>query len=98
MAEYDTEGLTLYLVNVLQPVGVGDLTSAARRVSRAARSTRRNTRRRVERDLDRLAWRGLLVKRGAKYSVTTLGLDSVSRLGLGRLRDKNRLFILKRAL
>jgi len=87
----------LYLVNVLQPV-------SAERVAEEADRLRRSVPDRLEavdvaRWVRELSGANLLMMRSdGLLAVTSLGLDRLSQFKFGRVRDKNRLFELKKRL
>jgi hypothetical protein len=84
----------LYLVNVLQPVSKGDLDKEAERLLSAmpGRTEAIN----VSACLEQLISVNLVITRSDElYSVTSLGLERLSQFKFGRIRDKNRLFLLK---
>ena len=87
----------LYLINVFQPVARDVLESEARALLRAmpARSDSID----VEKWLHELVESGLVILRSdGLHAVTSLGLERLSQFKFGRIRDKNRLFVLKKRL
>lgn len=85
----------LYLINVLQPISANELEVQTRRLMES-------TRRKPTADFNISNALGALVSAkmiilGADgcYAVTILGLQRLSRFGLGLARDKNRMFVLK---
>jgi hypothetical protein len=98
MPDENIETLVLYLVNVFQPVSTARLKEESDRYISSPKKRSPIAKPDIEIVLDRLIMRKLVINTKGKYSVTLRGLDSVSVLGLGGLRDKNRLFNLKKAL
>jgi hypothetical protein len=97
MYESDRPLTLLYLINVTQPVPLGHLKSQLHRLN--VETGRRGQRQEgVETTLDALVHRGLVLKKGDRYSVTTTGLGMLASLGMSRVRDKNRLLLLNKVL
>jgi hypothetical protein len=87
----------LYLVNVGQPVSRQQLESEARKLLATTRN--RTEPIDVGKCLDDLSRSELiLVRSDDRYSATSLGLERLSQFKFGRIRDKNRLFVLKKRL
>lgn len=86
---------TLYLINVLQPV---DLKLLAEETVRLWKSQQREGDvQRIQSSVDELVSSQLVaVDVNSSYSVTLLGLERLSEFKLGKIRDKNRLFLLKK--
>ena len=98
MVDDDVVTLVLYLVNILQPVEPSFLKKEFDRYPPVQGKHKSQ----VQTDFDS-AIRGLISKKlvmqsKGRYSVTLRGLEGIAELGLSRLRDKNRLFILKKSL
>jgi hypothetical protein len=97
MYEADRPLTVLYFINVMQPVSMSRLKSRLHRLS--LEDGRRGGRQEgVEAILGALAHSHLILKRADRYSVTARGLRKLTSLGLGRVRDKRRLFLLNRLL
>jgi hypothetical protein len=98
MPDDSTDTLVLYVVNLLQPVEISRLDKELVRYSSLSPKIKSHTPFDLQATMKRLVTRKLLMITKGRYAVTLKGLESVSHLGLGRIRDKNRLFILKKAL
>lgn len=90
----DAYFLVLYVVSVFQPVTRKDL------LEEAAKTVTSNEDAGVEQQvlldaLRRLIRRQLVIEERALLSCTVLGNQRAAKLGLRRVRDKNRLFFLK---
>ncbi|HET8889876.1 MAG TPA: hypothetical protein VFQ41_13320 [Candidatus Angelobacter sp.] len=87
---------TLYLINVLQPVDVTTLSAETERLWKSqARSGEVNAT--IATSLNELIESDLVaIEENQQYAVTLLGLERLSLFKLGRIRDKNRLFLLKK--
>jgi hypothetical protein len=84
----------LFLVNVLQPVSKVGLDKEAEGL--LAIIPGRTEPINVSACLDQLVGGRLVVMRSDElYCVTSLGLERLSQFKFGRIRDKNRLFVLK---
>jgi hypothetical protein len=92
------EPLILLLVNVHQPVELAQLKQVTVRFRGATKNAAPSTEQDIQAILQRLVAKKLVIQTKGKYAVTLKGLESISKLGLGRLRDKNRLFNLRKAL
>jgi hypothetical protein len=97
MYEADRPVTLLYLVNVMQPVSLSPLKKRLRRFTVGPRQNRLRQEG-VDAILGSLMDRGLVSKRGDKYSVTATGLRKLASFGLGHVRDKNRLLFLNQVL
>lgn len=87
----------LYLVNVLQPVDRQTLDAQGQTLARTMPG--RTEPIDVNMCLGELASSGLVMLRSDNcYTATSLGLERLSQFRLGRIRDKNRLFVLKKLL
>jgi hypothetical protein len=87
---------TLYLINVLQPVDITTLSTETERLWKSQeRSGEVNAT--IASSLSELIESNLItVENNQQYAVTLLGLERLSLFKLGRIRDKNRLFLLKK--
>jgi hypothetical protein len=84
----------LYLVNVEQPVSLQELESEATKLLATMRN--RTEPIDVRKCLDDLSkFELIIIRSDQRYSVTSLGLERLSQFKFGRIRDKNRLFVLK---
>jgi hypothetical protein len=87
----------LYLVNIHQPVDLNTLVDAAKKLLAAVPD--RSEPIDVRTSLQELLDSGLVMLRSDKLIVVTiLGLERLSQFKFGRIRDKNRLFVLKQRL
>jgi hypothetical protein len=86
--------MLLYLVNVLQPVSEARLRREFGKLSNDAVPTSSEFREMVR----QLLRNRFILKRKSLYAVTSSGLQKVSSFGLGRARDRNRLFLIKKLL
>jgi hypothetical protein len=85
----------LYLVNVEQPVSQQTLEAEAAKLLMS--TPNRTEPIDVPKCLADLLKFDLIILRSDKlYSVTSLGLERLSKFKFGRIRDKNRLFLLKK--
>ena len=98
MPDESLEPLILLLVNVHQPVELSRLKQETDRYRAATKKAAVPGEPDIQAILKRLAAKKLVINTKGKYAVTMRGLESISILGLGRLRDKNRLFNLRKAL
>jgi len=92
------EVLILYLVNLWQPVELARLRKELNRYHPREEGSKPSRVVDLDATVKKLLLRKLILQAKGRYSVTLKGLESVSALGLGRLRDKFRLFNLKRAM
>ncbi len=85
----------LYLINVLQPIGVEELEAESRRLMKAAgRSTATDFN--ISRTLASLVDANMAISEiDGRYAVTVVGLQKLSLFHFGFSRDKNRMFVLK---
>jgi len=96
MTSGDTHFLLLYLVAVFQPVTRRDL---FREAVKAAGTSRIESDVRIPPEaLKELIKRKLVSEDDGLISCTALGNQRAAKLGLRRVRDKNRLFFLKKSL
>ena len=87
----------LYVINVMQPVELSPIKEGFRRLTvEVARSGPRQEG--FDRILDSLVHRGHVRRKGKRYYVTATGLRKLTVLGLGHVRDKNRLLLLNKLL
>jgi hypothetical protein len=97
MVSGDTHFLLLYLVSVFQPVTRHDLFEEA--VKTAATSPTGPLDFRIASEaLKQLVNRHLVLEDSGFISCTVLGNQRAAKLGLRKVRDKNRLFFLKKSL
>jgi hypothetical protein len=97
MSSGDTHFLLLYLVCVFQPITRQDLFKEAVRAA-ATGSTDALDLRIASEALKELIKRQLVLEDKGLISSTVLGNQRAAKLGLRRVRDKNRLFFLKHSL
>ena len=98
MYDSDRPGLLLYLINVLEPIPVSRLQNEYNAAVRAHKRGKRRAGTDFRSLLSQLHRNQLIVRRGNSYSVTPAGIQKVRALGLGRIRDKNRLLLLNKSL
>jgi len=94
MSSADTHFLLLYLVSVFQPVTRQDLFKEAVKTA----STGALNLRVASEALKELIKRQLILEEKGLISCTVLGNQRAAKLGLRKVRDKNRLFFLKNSL
>ena len=97
MYDADRPLTLLYLINVMQPVELSPLKIRFRHVTEQ-RGKARGRQEGVGAILDTLVHKHLVRRKGKRYFVTATGLRKLSSLGLGRVRDKNRLLLLNKML
>lgn len=90
--------LLLYVTNVLQPVTVHKLRAHYASVVSHARTRPGEREEGFNSVLTSLIRKGLIRRKAKLYSVSPEGLHRLGALGLGRLRDKNRLLLLNKLL
>ena len=93
MYESDRPLILLYLVNVLQPVPRARLRKEYETLSQV-----NITLSGFNQMLEQLVRTGFVLKKKRLYSVSGSGLQRVSAFGLARIRDRNRLFLIKKLL
>ena len=93
MYESDRPLILLYLVNVLQPTPRARLRKEYETLSEA-----NITLSGFNQMLEQLVRTGFVLKKKGLYSVSSSGLQRVSAFGLARIRDRNRLFFIKKLL
>lgn len=87
---------TLYLINVLQPVSAAELGEETRRAWKSQNRSG-DADASILSSLDELRRSRLVtLEENGLYAVSLLGLERLSLFKLGRIRDKNRLFVLKK--
>lgn|SRR5579862_7074024 len=98
MYDADRPLTLLFLVSVLQPVAVGRL---RKEYANAVRKDKKNSHSNTpsfSSALNDLHRSRLVSKQRGLCRVTRLGFQKISTFGLNRIRDKNRLFLLKKVL
>jgi len=98
MYQSDKSLVLLLLVNVLQPIPATRLKSEFDQILRRQLGKTSEQEPHFEALIKRLENATLIIKKGQEYSVTLAGLQKIGALGLERLRDKGRLFFLKRLM
>jgi hypothetical protein len=93
----DTHFLLLYLVCIFQPIPKRDLFREAIKAAATA-STGALDLRIASEALKELVKRQLVLEDKGLISCTVLGNERAAKLGLRKVRDKNRLFFLKTSL
>ncbi len=97
MSSADTHFLLLYLVCVFQPVTRQDLFKEAAKAAATAPAGTLDMRI-ASAALKELIKRQLVLEDNGLISSTVLGNQRAAKLGLRKVRDKNRLFFLKNSL
>ena len=98
MARAEAIIFLLYLINILQPVAQSDLGKRFGELyAKTSRSEGSNPPS-LEKLVDELLRYDLIIRTKGRYSVTREGLARLTSAGLGKVRDKNRLFALKNLL
>jgi len=93
----DAYFLILYVVSVFQPITRDDLFAEAIKTVRN-RGEDELDRRAISEALKQLVRRQLVIEDQGLLSCTVLGNQRAAKLGLRKVRDKNRLFFLKNLL